>query len=428
MLGGDAHGGVLLEETLPGGALGAAQQRDRAADHMRAHPFPDAGVELGEIALADLGVVPIDAVGMRQRHALDHGLRVALRAAFGRAAFDGGLGFRRQRLRLARDLLRQLILAQALERGLTHAVAMRPAVEIDFGDELRLDPNRRPHAALFLRHRLERRGGDFERVKLPIKLARDLVGKAGARASSVAQFAVLVVAEHQRPHGMRVGARRRKACDHQLLAVRTFALNPVVATAGMISGIGAFRDDAFQPQFAGMLEQRRSRFGQRFAQTQRSAFWCLRQQPRQRRLARPQRLRFEIGAVEMHEIEDIEHHAVVSAVLEIFLQQRKAGNAVGTFRYQFAVDQRGLGWQVGDSFGNGRKLFGPVEAAAREQLHLAAVEPSLDAIAVEFNLVDPVVAVRRVVDERGQTRFDKCGQGAVPCRRLCGFLLRPLRL
>ena len=32
--------------------------------------FQMRGIELGEVALADLGVFPIDAVGMRQRHAL----------------------------------------------------------------------------------------------------------------------------------------------------------------------------------------------------------------------------------------------------------------------------------------------------------------------------------------------------------------------
>ena len=65
VLGGDAGGGVLLEKALPGRALRAAQQRDRPADDMRPHPFPDLRVEFGEIALGDAGVLPIDAVGMR---------------------------------------------------------------------------------------------------------------------------------------------------------------------------------------------------------------------------------------------------------------------------------------------------------------------------------------------------------------------------
>src|SRR5664279_4890872 len=63
-LGGDAGGGMILEETLSGRALRATQQRDRAPDDMRAHPFPNLRIELGKIALADAGVIPIDAVGM----------------------------------------------------------------------------------------------------------------------------------------------------------------------------------------------------------------------------------------------------------------------------------------------------------------------------------------------------------------------------
>ncbi len=53
MFGGDAGGGMLLEKTLPGGARRASQQRNRSANHMRPHPFPDMVVELGEIAFCD---------------------------------------------------------------------------------------------------------------------------------------------------------------------------------------------------------------------------------------------------------------------------------------------------------------------------------------------------------------------------------------
>ena len=89
---------------------------------------------------------------MRQRYAADDDLGVARR----RAAFDRRRGFRGKRLHLAHHKLCRFVLAQALERGLAHAVAMRPAVEIDLGDKLRLDPDRRTHAALLLRHRLQR--------------------------------------------------------------------------------------------------------------------------------------------------------------------------------------------------------------------------------------------------------------------------------
>ena len=69
MLGVDAGGGVLLEEALPGGAVGAAHQRQHAAGDMRPHPVPDLRVVFGQHLLGDAGVLPIDPVGMGQRHA-----------------------------------------------------------------------------------------------------------------------------------------------------------------------------------------------------------------------------------------------------------------------------------------------------------------------------------------------------------------------
>src|SRR5665811_2592267 len=44
---------------------------------MRPHPFPNLFIKLGEIALGDTSVLPIDAVGMRQCHGADHGIRFA---------------------------------------------------------------------------------------------------------------------------------------------------------------------------------------------------------------------------------------------------------------------------------------------------------------------------------------------------------------
>jgi hypothetical protein len=84
----------------------------------------------------------------------------------------------------------------------------------------------------------------------------------------------------------------------------------------------------------------------------------------------------------------------VAAFLEILLQQREAGNAVAALGDDFAVDEGGLGAEPGDRVGDGRKFSGPVEPFARQQLDLAAIEPRLDAIAVELDLMDPGIARR----------------------------------
>ena len=72
----------------------------------------------------------------------------------------------------------------------------------------------------------------------------------------------------------------------------------------------------------------------------------------------------------------------------------KLRDAVGIFGHQFAVDQSRLGRQLGDRVGDAREFCGPVEALAGQQLDLAVVEPRLQAVAVELDLVDPVAARR----------------------------------
>ena len=92
--------------------------------------------------------------------------------------------------------------------------------------------------------------------------------------------------------------------------------------------------------------------------------------------------------------------------------------------HQFAVDQRGFRRQLGDRLGDGGKLLGPVEPAPRQQLDLAVVEPRLQAIAVELDLVDPVVAVaapcRRAWRGRAATKAGRAARrdAALSCARI----------
>src|ERR1700750_2103549 len=54
-----------------------------------------------------------------------------------------------------------------------------------------------------------------------------------------------------------------------------------------------------------------------------------------------------------------------------------------------------------------RRIFTrPVETGAREQLHAAAIEARMHAVAVEFDFVQPGVAVRRGVDQLRELRRD----------------------
>src|SRR5258707_14128302 len=66
--------------------------------------------------------------------------------------------------------------------------------------------------------------------------------------------------------------------------------------------------------------------------------------------------------------------------------------------------------QLGDRGGDVGEFFAPTEAYAGEQPDLAAVEPSLNAITVELDLVRPATAARRNLVQGGERRRHEIGQ------------------
>ena len=63
--------------------------------------------------------------------------------------------------------------------------------------------------------------------------------------------------------------------------------------------------------------------------------------------------------------------------------------------HQLAVEQRGIGRQRCDRGRDRLEAMRPIQALAGQQAHLAVIEPRLDAIAVELDLVQPFGAARR---------------------------------
>ena len=106
----------------------------------------------------------------------------------------------------------------------------------------------------------------------------------------------------------------------------------------------------------------------------------------------------------MEQIEQLEIQRAIPAPRQRRLERRKARRAVLLERHQFAVHQRRLGTQPRDRARHGGQTIGPVEAIAREQAHLAVIEPAQQAIAVELDLADPALALGRLVGDRSQLR------------------------
>jgi hypothetical protein len=91
------------------------------------------------------------------------------------------------------------------------------------------------------------------------------------------------------------------------------------------------------------------------------------------------------------------------------------GDAVRKDPAQFAVEIGLARAKRRHGFGDRRIFMGPVEPGAGQQLDRAAVEPRMHAVAVELDFVQPVVAVRRRVDQLGELRHDpfwQSGPGA----------------
>ena len=138
------------------------------------------------------------------------------------------------------------------------------------------------------------------------------------------------------------------------------------------------------------------------AEVQRRA--CLRQQACEPFFSIDQGSGAEILAVEVEEIEQEEHEAGGVAGVGRHLDHAERGDAVGAHAAEFAVEI-GLARRERGYRGRDLRIFvGPVKAVAGEEPHLAAVEPGMHAVAVEFDFVQPLVAVRRGVNELRQLR------------------------
>ena len=123
-------------------------------------------------------------------------------------------------------------------------------------------------------------------------------------------------------------------------------------------------------------------------------------------LALDQGPRADILAVEMEEIEQKKHEAGSVAGVGRELDHAERGDAVGAHAAQFAVEVSLTRGERRYCARDLRIFVGPVEAVAGEEPHLASVEARMHAEAVEFDFVQPLVALPRRLHELRQLRLD----------------------
>jgi len=113
-------------------------------------------------------------------------------------------------------------------------------------------------------------------------------------------------------------------------------------------------------------------------------------------------------AVEVKQIEGDQHN-LCGPAFQLVLQHLEVSRAISRGSDHFAVDDRGARLDLEGFGSNLLKPLGPVVTPAREHLHDTIFEVNLDAVSVEFDLVDPAIAARGLLDGGGKRRLNKAG-------------------
>ena len=158
-----------------------------------------------------------------------------------------------------------------------------------------------------------------------------------------------------------------------------------------VGAVADLRDDAFQADLAGVREHLLAVDLEAFAELDVGAGDDLLQfglAPEQRQLP-------EVAAVEVQQIERHQDDAG-GLSLQLVLQHREIGGAVGGRHDDLAVDDRRGGLDVPGVVGDLLEAMGPVMAAPGEDLDGLVGQVDLDAVAVELDFVDPAVSGRHL--------------------------------
>ena len=219
--------------------------------------------------------------------------------------------------------------------------------------------------------------------------------EAGADLAGVDERVVLEESDEQRPDRASPVRRQREAADHHLLGEPALRLAPVSAAPLAIGRVRALAHHALEPGFARLLEELGAVPAHVIAEAQRVGR-CLEEAP-QHLLALLEPHAAEVPAVEVQQVEGEvdERHGCVAAALE----RLEARRAVRQHGGHLAVDERRPGRQPAHGARDLRKLLGPVLPVARDEPHLALLDAGHDAVAVVLDLVEPLVARRRRLDD-----------------------------
>src|SRR5215469_6342718 len=213
-----------------------------------------------------------------------------------------------------------------------------------------------------------------------------------------------MVAGQKGAKALALAFRVGKADDDDFLAVAAFDLEPAATAPGPIGCVAALRDDAFEAEAAGLAKNRRSLalLVVAVAQYTRSV---LRNDVGECGLAVFERCPGKVPAVTIKEVEGEEIQPPSLAGGNRVLQAGKICCPIGGEVNELAVDQRSFDRKLSEDTREVGKLVGPVEPVAGDQPNLAALDIGEQAIAVIFDLVQPIRSCRRRSSRRRELRF-----------------------
>jgi hypothetical protein len=186
----------------------------------------------------------------------------------------------------------------------------------------------------------------------------------------------------------------------------------VVASSRPVGQILALRDDPLEAHAASVPKHRRAVFVVVLAVAEWGAGRQARGDRGEQRLTVEQERAGEVEAVEVEQVEDVITHAISATGFQVSLQVAEVRDALLVFGHHLAVEQRRANLERLEPRRDRREALRPVEGLARQQADVAAVNAGLDTVAVEFELVDPLGAARRLIGEERETRLDESGESA----------------
>src|SRR6185437_7043633 len=197
----------------------------------------------------------------------------------------------------------------------------------------------------------------------------------------------------------------RIAGDDELLLEAAFGLEPVGAAAGAVGGV-ALGDYAFGTELAGLGEDGGAAAVDVLAEAE-GAFAGGGKYRGEELLAFADGEVAGVVAVEVEEVEDEVGQGEALALVEGGLEVGEGGDAAIVENHDLAIEGELVGGESGDGVGDSAHAVSPVQSFAGEELNARAGFAGLDAVTVEFDLVQPVRAVRSGGCLLGELRRDE---------------------